>query len=199
MCACCAYGSERVHWVQQNLFFSYTTNEVLDLLDDDEFLQNVQVSINPPNDGNQSAEDSDLEDGGNVNHLPAGILEAPAEFKANRGNEDIRSDVNNDDFSTHFDENQSAEAENDQNRGNIPDGPAPPAKSNVERGNKANNIDFLNHSKSSVVGVKLDSDAFQRCKMMRERKSDITILNSTEGTSSNDDLKKLDPLYWRPH
>ena len=102
MCACCAHGSERVCWVQQNLFFSYTNNEVLDLLDDDEFLQNVQVFINPPIDGNQSAEDSDQEDGGNVNHLPAGILEAPAEFKANRGNEVIRSDINDDDFSTHF-------------------------------------------------------------------------------------------------
>ena len=88
------------------------------------------------------------------------------------------------------DENQSSEAENNQNWENMPDGPAPPAKSNVEHGNKENNIDFLNHSKSSVVGVKLDSDAFQRCnEMMREKKSDIAILNSTEGTSSNDDLK----------
>ena len=33
---------------------NYMANDVLDLLEGDEFLQNVEITLMPPNDGNQS-------------------------------------------------------------------------------------------------------------------------------------------------
>ena len=85
-CYDCSSNQRRRYRVRNNaqtiLCRSYTANEVLDLLDDAEFLQNVEVIITPPNNGDLSDEDSDQEDGGGLNHLPAGILNAQAEFKA---------------------------------------------------------------------------------------------------------------------
>ena len=62
------------------------------------FLFDVEITLVPPNDGNQSDEDSDQEDGENINHLPGGILYAPAEFKATRNREIIRNDIDSDEI-----------------------------------------------------------------------------------------------------
>ena len=168
--------------LSKNIFRCYTANEVLDLLDDADFLQNVEVTITPPNNGDLSDEDSDQEDGGDINHLPAGILNAQAEFKANCDGEIIRSNDDDVEASTHV-------LVEEQNTGD--ERTESDSKNNSQNTDSEADIDFVNHAEVVAKSIQLDSSTFAKCKdIMRSRKDDLAILNSTEEASSNADLKQ---------
>jgi hypothetical protein len=61
------------------LYFRYsnTVNEVVSMLEDDNFLE-ASVYLTPPGDGMESDEDSDNEEGFSADHLSSRQLNAPA-------------------------------------------------------------------------------------------------------------------------
>ena len=75
----------------KNTFFRFTLNEVLDHLEDEAFIRHMDIYITPPNDGNTSDQDSDTEEGTNVENLPAALLNTTAEFRADYGHEIVDS------------------------------------------------------------------------------------------------------------
>ena len=64
---------------------------MLDHLEDEAFIRQMDIYITPPNDGNTSDQDSDTEEGTNVENLPAALLNATAEFRADYGHEIVDS------------------------------------------------------------------------------------------------------------
>ena len=78
--------SKRVHLI---LFHRkrFTLSEVLDVLEDDEVFQSAQIFLQPPGEGDKSDEDSDEEEGGDLNHLSRDLLQSNIDFTINYGNE----------------------------------------------------------------------------------------------------------------
>ena len=63
----------------------WSVNEVIEMLEEEEFLQ-ADVFLSPSNNGLLSNEDSDDEKGVSADHLSGPQLSAPAEFCINFGN-----------------------------------------------------------------------------------------------------------------
>jgi len=73
-------------------------NDVIAMLEDDNFME-ASIFLNPPGNGVESDEDSDVEDGCSANHLSSRQLTAPAEFTIKYGADNVNSlndDVDND-------------------------------------------------------------------------------------------------------
>ena len=60
------------------------------MLEDDNFID-ATIYLAPPGNGQDSDEDSDVEDGSSANHLSSGQLNAPAEFAINYGSQLVDS------------------------------------------------------------------------------------------------------------
>jgi len=65
-------------------------NDVIAMLEDETFVE-ASIFLNPPGNGSESDEDSDVEDGCSANHLSSRQLTAPAEFTIKYGSDNVNS------------------------------------------------------------------------------------------------------------
>ena len=72
------------------MFFRLTAPEVYDLLEAEDFFS-ANITMVPPNNGQNSDEDSDTEDGADGQHLSSNQLNAPAEFHIDYGTHTVDS------------------------------------------------------------------------------------------------------------